>query len=67
MKRHLARFILVLASVAALAPVADAGPYEANIGQRHADFTLPEIRTGKPVALSDFRGKKVLLIRFASW
>jgi hypothetical protein len=47
--------------------VAWAGEYHAEIGQRHGDFTLPDIRTGKPVSLSDFRGKKVLLIHFASW
>ena len=41
--------------------------YEPKVGERHADFTLPDIRTGKPVSLSDFRGKKVLLIQFASW
>ena len=30
------------------------------------DFTLPD-RAGEPVKLSDFRGKKVLLITWASW
>jgi hypothetical protein len=44
-----------------------AAPYAPKIGQRHADFTLPDIATGKPISLSDFRGKKVLLIQFASW
>jgi hypothetical protein len=42
-------------------------PYLPKVGQRHADFTLADIATGKPVSLSDFRGKKVLLIQFASW
>ena len=37
------------------------------VGERHPDFTLADISTGKPVSLSDFRGKKVLLIQFASW
>jgi hypothetical protein len=46
---------------------ASPGDYLAEIGRRHGDFTLPEIRTGKPISLSDFRGKKVLLIHFASW
>jgi hypothetical protein len=36
-------------------------------GERHPDFTLPNITDGKPMSLSDFRGKKVLLIHFASW
>jgi peroxiredoxin len=37
------------------------------LGARHPEFTLPDIRTGRPVSLSDFRGQKVLLIHFASW
>ena len=31
------------------------------------DFTLPTIGDRTPVSLSNFRGKKVLLIQFASW
>lgn len=38
-----------------------------KVGERHADFTLANIADGKPVSLADFRGKKVLLIQFASW
>jgi hypothetical protein len=41
--------------------------YNPRPGQRHANFTLPDINTGKAVSLSDFRGKKVLLVQFASW
>jgi len=37
------------------------------VGERHLDFTLADISTNKPASLSDFRGKKVLLIQFASW
>jgi hypothetical protein len=33
---------------------------------RAPDFTLPDIE-GKPHSLSDFRGKKVFLITWASW
>jgi hypothetical protein len=44
-----------------------AGEYHIEVGRLHGDFTLPELGTGKPVSLSDFRGKKVLLIHFGSW
>ncbi len=30
------------------------------------DFTLPDL-AGKPHSLSDYRGKKVLLVAYASW
>ena len=38
-----------------------------KVGERAAEFTLANIADGKPVSLADFRGKKVLLIQFASW
>jgi peroxiredoxin len=38
-----------------------------KVGQRHPDFSLPTVGDRTPVSLSDFRGKKVLLIQFASW
>ena len=38
-----------------------------RVGERHPDFTLPTIGDRTPVSLSNFRGKKVLLIQFASW
>jgi hypothetical protein len=46
---------------------ASAGSYAPKVGERHLDFTLPAIRDQTPVSLSNFRGKKVLLIQFASW
>ena len=46
---------------------ASAAPYAPKVGERHPDFTLPRIDDGAPVSLSNFRGKKVLLIQFASW
>jgi hypothetical protein len=60
---------LFLVAVAFLTPAARsiAEPYASKVGRRHPNFTLPDIRTGKPVSLSDFHGKKVLLIHFASW
>ena len=41
--------------------------YAPKVGEKHPDFTLPSIDDGAPVSLSNFRGKKVLLIQFASW
>ena len=41
--------------------------YSPRVGEPHADFTLPSLADGRPVSLSEFRGRKVLLIHFASW
>lgn len=59
-------FSLPLA-VTLLMSAAQAADYAPSVGTRHADFTLPRIDNGEAVSLSDFRGKKVLLIHFASW
>ena len=44
-----------------------ASTYKPVVGQPHPDFALPAIDDGRRVALSDFRGQKVLLFHFASW
>ncbi len=41
--------------------------YPPRVGDQHPDFVLPQIDNRQPVSLSQFRGKKVLLINFASW
>lgn len=41
--------------------------YRPVVGKPHPDFTLPRIDNRKPLSLSDYRGKKVLLLHFASW
>lgn len=41
--------------------------YSPVVGEPLADFVLPNIDNREAVALSQFRGKKVLLIQFASW
>jgi peroxiredoxin len=41
--------------------------YQPQVGRQHDDFTLPTIEDGNPVSLSDYRGKKVVLLHFASW
>ena len=46
---------------------AHAADYWPRVGQMHPDFVLPNIADRRPVSLSQFRGKRVLLIQFASW
>lgn len=41
--------------------------YSPRVGQTHPDFILPDIKSGEPVSLSQFRGRKVLLVHFSSW
>lgn len=41
--------------------------YPVAVGEVHPDFQLMDVETSGPVSLSDYRGKKVLLIHFASW
>jgi hypothetical protein len=44
-----------------------AARYRVEVGKAHPDFALPRIDNGRPLRLSDYRGKKVLLVHFASW
>jgi hypothetical protein len=67
MRTFSAAAVAVAAVVLSLAGVAGGAGYGPKVGERHPDFTLPDINTGKPVSLSNFHGKKVLLIQFASW
>ncbi len=52
---------------ASLPTSAIADDYAPQLGAQHINFTLPTIDDGRPVSLEQFRGKKVLLIQFASW
>lgn len=60
---------LLAASVAAILGGSSgvSGADAPQVGQRFPEFVLPKIEGGAPVSLSQFRGKKVLLIQFASW
>ncbi len=49
------------------ASAACAAGYSPQVGQPHPDFVLPSLTDRTPVSLSQFRGRKVLLIHFASW
>ncbi len=67
MRWFLAKAFLAFGAAALLALPLQAQPYAPRVGQPHPDFTLPTISDGKPVSLAQFRGKKVLLIHYASW
>ena len=65
--RNLSLLMLTFGSLCFFAVPSDANGYSPRVGQAHPDFILPDITNGEPVALSQFRGKKVLLVHFASW
>jgi hypothetical protein len=67
MRRWLTIAVALAVALADTIPSTRAEEYSPSVGERHADFTLPNIEDSKPVSLSQFRGKKVLLIHFASW
>lgn len=37
-----------------------------NLGETIFDFTLPDL-DGQPVSITEYRGKKTLIIMWASW
>ena len=41
--------------------------YKPVVGAPHPDFVLPSIDGDESISLSKYRGKKVLLLHFASW
>jgi hypothetical protein len=67
MRKCLMWMMVLAAAWTGAIPSARAEGYAPQVGERHADFTLPSIEDGKPVSLSQFRGQRVLLIHFASW
>ncbi len=59
--------LLTLIWLASPGADAQADGYSPRIGEPHQDFVLPRLTDGRPVALSHFRGRKVLLIHSSSW
>ena len=64
--RRLTAALWIMLAVSELACGQNDG-YQPQAGQLHPQFVLPRIDTRERVSLSAFRGKKVLLIHFASW
>ncbi|MBL1217795.1 MAG: hypothetical protein D8M59_09900 [Planctomycetes bacterium] len=42
-------------------------PLAIEVGLPFPDIMLPSVQNGSPMAISDFRGKKIILHVFASW
>jgi len=42
-------------------------PIGASVGEVYPNYVFPSLEDGRPTALSEFRGKKVILHHFASW
>ena len=42
-------------------------PIGANVGEVYPNYVFPSLEDGRPTALSEFRGKKIILHHFASW
>ncbi len=64
--RRASYFVSLLACLAGVARAADTSRIGTKVGQMYPDFLLPKL-DGDLGRLSDYRGKKVLLIHFASW
>ena len=59
--------VLLASAIWGLAMSASAAPYAPKVGEPHADFVLPAVDGRRPVSLAQVRGRKVLLVHFASW
>ncbi|MBN2209665.1 MAG: TlpA family protein disulfide reductase [Candidatus Coatesbacteria bacterium] len=55
--------LLLTALLTALLLAEEAGP----VAKAAPEFTLKDVKTGKPVSLSDFKGKVVLIDFWATW
>jgi hypothetical protein len=64
---NLSLLVLTCGTLCLAVPPCRGAGYAPRVGQVHPDFTLPNVADGPPVSLSQFRGRKVLLIHLASW
>ena len=57
--------LLIAASV--VAPARGEPPSGPKPGDPYPSYLLPSLRSGDPLSVAHFRGKKILLLQFASW
>lgn len=65
-------FMISLVALAASVPAEsysqpDSVTIGREVGQAFSQIVLPRLDGKRPMAISDLRGKKVILIEFASW
>jgi hypothetical protein len=65
--RNLTLLTLACGCSCLLADYSRGETYAPRVGQPHPDFCLPNVSDRSPVSLSQFRGRKVLLVHFSSW
>ena len=66
--KQILAFLLAIALLPILSVQAQRGMrYPVPVRAKHPEFKLPNVDDGKAISLSDYRGKKVLLVHFASW
>ena len=60
----LSRYLLAAWSLAAIGLGTASADTKLKVGDTAPDFTLPSTNGGKPVRLSDFKGKKNVVLAF---
>jgi hypothetical protein len=65
--RGLKKWIVITGYVLLMASDTFSDGYSPRVGEVHPDFVLPRVGDREPVSLSQFRGRKVLLVHMASW
>lgn len=65
--QRLQALILFIGCVCLMTSDSRADRYLPRVGEVHPDIILPGLVDREPVSLSQFRGRKVLLVHMASW
>lgn len=66
-RQHTLAFLVIAAAWSLAALPSAATPAQTAVGEAFPDLVLPTVDGQQTVRLSDHRGKRVLLIEFASW